>query len=638
MCITIWTDHSKLKWLFIYISRNIKLKINSDDLALPPGWIGAFVKVIGSMSVISKSVYSTHGVFRYQWRLNISESTWTPYLAGLLALAIFTRGYWIFVANINWDEFYYLSFVHQYLNGNLTRQLQVFHVHFFEWLPAISENEANQIIAARVVMLALQLLTALFLLAIARRFFRVSGALFAVLCYACFSFTIQHGTSFRFDPIITCLLIASLYLLLRPAKSIVQPIVAGLLISTAALVSIKSIFYMPIFGAVILIQTLNSNRIASDIKYYSVTVCSALLGLGTLYIYHGTMIDSDASLISLVAQDGMVQQGFRKTILFDNPFPRFAFLKQTLLADFAIWAAIFTGLFITIRNILTRSTGKKAQWWILAAMPLPLLTLLFYRNAYPYYYVFMMAPASLLAGAAFEELVSIKKSDLACACIRVPLILFAVSLTAFGIVKPSMYNLFSQRNMLSVIHQTFPEKIPYIDRSSMVSSFPKIGIFMSSWGLENYFMAGEPVLKKAIKQNQPKFLLANSPYLDVPASSSQINAGDPIKLLAADDSAIRNNFIPHWGQLYIAGKTFSLAKAAPPEQFELYIEGPYTIEGSDVVWIDDKPLRPGVVVDLKRGRHKIQSKNISQPVSLRWGSNSYRPDLPTPAKPLFAGF
>jgi hypothetical protein len=144
-------------------------------------------------------------------RLSLLE---VPILAGLVIAALSVRLHVITHFNINWDEFGYLSHVHNYLRGSLEHKLQTFHVHFFTWLAQIGPNEVDQIVAARMVMLVLQLVTAVLLYRMARRWTSAPAALFAVAAYLSFSFVIRGGSSFRRDPIAVCAVRAAFSILL----------------------------------------------------------------------------------------------------------------------------------------------------------------------------------------------------------------------------------------------------------------------------------------------------------------------------------------------------------------------------------------------------------------------------------------
>ena len=64
-----------------------------------------------------------------------------------VALVLLLKLHLLFVTNVNWDEFFYLAKVHDYLRGALAIPLQTFHIHAFTWLPWVAENEVEQIIA-----------------------------------------------------------------------------------------------------------------------------------------------------------------------------------------------------------------------------------------------------------------------------------------------------------------------------------------------------------------------------------------------------------------------------------------------------------------------------------------------------------
>ena len=97
-----------------------------------------------------------------------------------IGIAVASKVLLAFRINVNWDEFYFLSLVHDHARGTLATALQTFHVHLFSWLLAIG-GEIAQIIAARVVMAFLATGSAFMVYGIARRYAPRPGALFAML-------------------------------------------------------------------------------------------------------------------------------------------------------------------------------------------------------------------------------------------------------------------------------------------------------------------------------------------------------------------------------------------------------------------------------------------------------------------------
>ena len=169
------------------------------------------------------------------------DTSWHGLLSYFLILALLlllTKLNVAFLYQINWDEFYFLSKVHEYLRGDLGRSIQTFHVHFFGWLPWVSVNEVNQIVVARMLMVFLQLLTAIFLYHIARQFFLKSTAFFVVISYFSVQYILLLGSDFRADPIATFLLVLSINLMLSLTASLVVPAVIGLLLALSLMITI----------------------------------------------------------------------------------------------------------------------------------------------------------------------------------------------------------------------------------------------------------------------------------------------------------------------------------------------------------------------------------------------------------------
>ena len=182
-----------------------------------------------------------------------SEKFFSRVLLVLIAVAAVLRVPLVFRLNIDGDEFRFLSLVYEHLRGQLGTPLMTIHVYLFQWLPLVSANEADQIVAARVVMLALSLGSAVLTYLIGRMFLSRPGALFATLCYLTFSNVVVHGASFRFDPICSFFFLLSLYWLLSaPTRPVGRLLRAGACLSLALLVSLKSVFFVATVAAVLL--------------------------------------------------------------------------------------------------------------------------------------------------------------------------------------------------------------------------------------------------------------------------------------------------------------------------------------------------------------------------------------------------
>lgn len=193
-----------------------------------------------------------------------------------------------------------------------------------------------------------------------------------------------------------------------------------------------------------------------------------------------------------------------------------------------------------------------------------------------------------------------------------------------------------QRQVVEAVHVIFPDPVPYIDRNSMIASFPKVGFFMSTWGFQNYYEAGEPIFEDLLENAAPKFLLANHPALILdPTVPTPEVPGEP-RLFEEDVRVLRDNFIPHWGPIYVAGKHLSLSEESAV--FEILIPGAYTVEAPGPILVDGVTRQPGEVVSLAPGHHTARSLRETQRVNLRWGVKLPRPAAPPSTGILYEDF
>jgi hypothetical protein len=113
-------------------------------------------------------------------------------------------------------------------------------------------NEIDQIVYARLVMLAFHIGTLGLIYYAARSFTSRDAAMLGVLSYISCVYVFFHAAAFRADPIATFLLMASITILLVSRLTWYQVLAAGAAVAIAGSVTIKSIIYVPtIFAAVI---------------------------------------------------------------------------------------------------------------------------------------------------------------------------------------------------------------------------------------------------------------------------------------------------------------------------------------------------------------------------------------------------
>lgn len=513
-----------------------------------------------------------------------------------------------FLRNINWDEFYFLSHVHAWLDGRLDRPMQTFFVHGFSWLAHVPGHEVGQIIAARLVMTALLALTCLAIWRMGKGLADPVAAKIAVLAFLCSGFVMAHGTSFRADPIAACLLMSALSLLLTSRMRAPQVALVALLSALALLVTVKSALYLPAFLGVLIYR-----RREGDVVLRSLIAGGlALVIAAGLYLWHS------AGISAAEGNDtgSNLREAAATTLLSGSILPRSAeillWVLLSLPAIILAWAGFGHA----------RQTRRAI---VLTAFALPLLCLLIYRNAFPYFFPFISAPLMVAVALGASHL---RNSP------RFPLLLVGmiVSGTGQGLLALSEGNAV-QRATLAEVHRLFPEPVTYIDQHGMVSEFPRQGFFMSTWGIESYRKAGEPVFAAIIANARPPLLLANRHEL---AQAVTYGASRPGAFLPEDQAVLKNSYVHYAGAIWLAGHDLAGAGKAVP--FSMPFGGRYRLESDAPVLIDGVTVEPGAILWLDESRHALEA---TEGMSLRliWatGTNGTAPPI-LPATGLYSGF
>ena len=172
----------------------------------------------------------------------------------------------------------------------------------------------------------------------------------------------------------------------------------------------------------------------------------------------------------------------------------------------------------------------------------------------------------------------------------------------------------------------------------MVASYPKVGFFMTTWGMESYRAAGQRIMRDLLIGAEPQFLIVNTAALDLSVPLVDQQRSRIYRLFSDDFRILRDNFVHHWGQIYVPGKSFDLEPSALAQRFEILIHGEYTFEALAPVVIDGVEVRPGDQVWLDRGSHRIVSTGSDQDAVLRWGRNLDRPERAPSSQPIYFGF
>jgi hypothetical protein len=527
-------------------------------------------------------------------------------MATAIGVALASKLLLAFRINIHWDEFYFLSLVHEYARGDLALGLQTFHVHLFSWLARL-DGEVSQVMAARLVMAALAAGSALAIYGIARHVAERSGALFAVLGYLALSVVVEHGASFRTDPIATFLALAALYFTIHRPGSIAAACLAGVSLAIAALVTIKTAFFLPLVPALIWclvpgLRTQARMALASGGAFLVVG--------GLLYLLHvSSLAPADRAVIDHLP-------GIASKVFFaDGVFARWADFLMVVALNPLFWIMSVEAAIFAWRSA---RTGQRRADWLPLALALPALTPLIYRNAFQYYFPVILAPAAILLAIFYEKhRLRAGAESRGLATIGM-LILVQCGFLAIHVARNLPDEIAPQRSVLAAIHATFPRPVPYIGGYGVVATFPRQGFFMSSWGMEDYRRAGRPVFPDIVARTQPPMLLADSPALYGALIPGIIIIKEKRALLPADARFIKENYVTHWGMLFVAGKQLAIPAGGRPVAFDIVVAGDYRLESPVPVSLDGRQLQPGSVVMLAIGPHEVAAAGGPAQAIMRW--------------------
>jgi hypothetical protein len=516
---------------------------------------------------------------------------------------------------INWDEFLNLAMVHSHARGELREMLQTAFVHLFGWVFAVSANEVDQAIAARLLVFAFVLGTSAAVYGIARRFMGVTEALVSVIAFNAFNLVMRNGGSLRTDSLATCMMMIALWIATAQRFGIRHALAIGACAGVAGALTIKSVFYAGVIGVIFLVKIVYDENRRRTLGLAALSAATAMISCAAIIALHAATFPDQASALTFVERTAGA------TLLTGDFSILLLSVRAAVAGNPAFWLLFIVGLVAAIARI--RDAATRREGLILLSLALLLFTPLIYRDIYAYYYPFMLAPASVLIGIGFERIAHHRNG------------LFAGFFLAFlAIGAASTYanslkqGLDGQRHMLAVIHSLFPEPVPYIDHTSMVSSYPKQGIFMSGWGMADYRRAGVPIMENIIATKSPRFVLATRWSLDLASLPPEQSEASPYGLLAVDVRALQANYIRYWGQLYLPG--FRIKGTL---ERMVSIEGRYRVQADDDVEIDGVAVAPGRTVVLTKGQHRFVTKTKAM---LLWDAPA-PPILEPPAR-LFYGF
>lgn len=583
----------------------------------------ANITLIGALSLSGMDPYIaglvatvpiTGLAYLLQKRIVFAENVPRPreLVAGwLVAIVAVARLDLIMRHELNWDEFLNLSMVYSHARGELTEVLQTAFVHLLRWVPYVSPNEADQVITARLFMLLFVIVSSAAIFGITKAFSDRFGALVAVLAWNGFTFSMLHGSALRTDTMSATAMLCAIWIALVRRPTLASAVSIGALTGIGAALTIKVMFYVPTLGAQLLIRAIGTTDRARSLGF---VLLSAAAGIGSFVAIvglHSTTFPSVASPLAFVARTSGA------TMVSGDYSSLMHYLPASIIRNVGFW--LFTVAGIVGAGQLTRRPETRGQGLELLCFALPLMAFGIYRDVFPYFFPFILAPVAVLAGfGAMRATFLIRAAGIA--------LLAASAVTAY--VQGQLHGNAHQRLVLAVIHRLFPNPVPYIDHTSMVASYPKQGIFMSVWGMTDYRRQGRPIMKEILTGQQPKFILVTRQLLDVenidPAASQRSRLG----LFAKDVEVLRDSYVRYWGPIYLPGLRMHGRGVA-----SVNIAGPYRLEHGSSVELAGSRLKRGEVVRLGAGNYPFRA---DEPALLRWAAPP-PPSTPPPGR-LFDGF
>jgi|GEM_PF-2342628 len=530
-----------------------------------------------------------------------STAIWTALVAVVLVLLQLEL---VFSKSINWDEFFHLSQIHASNRGEQVQWLQTPHVFLFSWVPDFVQDSIDQVIAIRLMLLPCALVTAFAIWATAKKFTDPTSAAAAAITWFGAGYVFLHSFALRADMIAAMLLALAICSLATMRSNAIALAAASALSLVAFVATIKSVLYLPAIAAVLVwrFKQLQTKRI----------FFGAILAFALLVVIAMVLLPSHLTWDIVNLLDSSANRMFTAGL-----FPNGGYL----LAQIAMAPAVTAMVVLAFVNVQKRQAS--VQWWLPVGLILPLASVAIYRNSYPYFYAFILPPVAILAAWGVSPL--IKRYSLAGIWVIVLLGAIIVSLAE------DRQMLEKQRSVRAGIAQIFPEPVTYIDDMGFLPANRRaVPHFASGWALEEYRSIGAPIYSRAVQDIGPPMLLRQGYALEQFAG----NANDPFALLPTDTDFLSQNYLQHWGRVYVLGKTFDVSKSS--KVYSIAASGTYTIEGGPLM-IEGLTYQPCETVALTKGPITVGPvQNVGSAV--RWGDNLPVPDADFPEDRLFTNY
>jgi 4-amino-4-deoxy-L-arabinose transferase-like glycosyltransferase len=170
-------------------------------------------------------------------------------------------------------------------------------------------------------------------------------------------------------------------------------------------------------------------------------------------LVHSRLISMNLADIPVTVGQGSSTAG--RYMLLNGFVPQWEFLRHALLTNAGTWILLGIGICLALTGLRQAQSRRNALLLLLA---LPVLSVTFYTNAFPYAYLVLMPTACLLAGHAYFDVHDKRRAAetiVALACLgmaAMPMVPLAWEYRNDGQEH--------QKQIVTEVHRLFPKPVP----------------------------------------------------------------------------------------------------------------------------------------------------------------------------------
>jgi hypothetical protein len=517
----------------------------------------------------------------------------------------------IFTHAINWDEFYHYSLVELFTRGIVTQPFQTLFVRLFFWLPPLPGSGVAHILVARIVMFGCEIVAAAATASLAARFTNRTAGTLAALCYLSAGFVLQHGFSFRADPVAAALLMCMLWILGCSSFRGGWVFAFGALGAIAELYTIKCVLYAPAFVALGYWRWSEADDRRGTARALAAACCIAGALFALLLYLHSQAVSNAAQ-----SAESLLHASAEKMPSLGSP------MYRSLILEAAFTAPVFALLVVAFPVALRSAAISRGRKVALAGLWSEILVLGVYHNTAPYFYVFILPPVAVACAL-----------PLAAALSRISPKIIVTASAAMAFVMWTGEDgaiIARQRALVQAADKIFPTRVTYFDFCAMLGRDNKANAFMTPWGGELYRQGYMPSMRETMQKEAVPLVVEDDPMF----TRVLRGRGPSPDFLPEDAAALRSTYLHFWGPFWVAGAV--IPATAHDQETEFLVPGSYTLTGGAIA-LDGKMVRPDQVVPIARGMHLLTASD-RKAARLTWGDHLAKPAEPSPPADFWTRF